>query len=107
MTEIARLSPYNIKDDLVRAALYREVRAGSDSWPQYEIQPDETLRPELIAHRHYGTDELKWVVLVATHLDDYRQELVSGEIIRLPPSTWIREKIRFYQSRASLIARKG
>lgn len=103
----ARLSPYNVTNDLVRAALYREIRAGSDEWPQYEIQPDETLRPELIAHRHYGTDELKWVVLVATQLDDYREELLSGEIIRLPPSTWIREKIIFYQNRASLIAGKA
>jgi len=62
------------------------------------------MRPELVAYRHYGTDELKWVILVAAQLDDYREELEAGEIIHLPPSTWIREKIKFYQGRANAIA---
>jgi hypothetical protein len=102
-TEISRLSPYNVTDTIVRAALYREIRAGSDDWPKYEIQPDEILRPELTAYRHYGTDELKWVVLIAAHLDDYREALPEGETISLPPSAWIRERIIYYQGQAAAI----
>jgi hypothetical protein len=106
MTEIARLSPYNVPDPLVRAALYREIRDGSDSWPKYEIQPDEVLRPELVAYRHYGTDALKWVVLVVAGLDDYRERLAEGETISLPPSTWIRERILHYQAVSTRIDRR-
>ncbi|MFZ4440070.1 MAG: hypothetical protein ACOYOS_16710 [Syntrophales bacterium] len=93
---IARLSPYNITDDILRSDLYREVKAGDDTWLAYEIQPDEILRPELIAYRRYGTDLLKWVVMIAAGLDDMREPLEAGTSIRLPPTVWIRERIRYY-----------
>jgi len=96
MTTISRLSPYNIPDDLIRSDLYLEIRNGSDTWAAYEIQPDEALRPELIAHRFYGTDLLKWVVLIAAGLDDMREQLDVGTTIRLPPTSWIRERIKYY-----------
>ena len=55
-----RLSPENIKDVLLRAELYREIRAAQTkdlekNWFTYEIQPSETLMPELIAYRAYRT----------------------------------------------------
>lgn len=96
MSQISRLSPYNIADDLTRAELYREVRAGDPSWPEREVRLDETLKPELLAYRHYGTDELKWVVLIVAGLDDMREALEAGSVLRLPPVTWIRERIRFH-----------
>ena len=58
-----RLSPENIKDVLHRAELYREIRAAQTkdlekNWFTYEIQPSETLMPELIAYRAYSMDEM-------------------------------------------------
>jgi hypothetical protein len=97
MADLSRLSPYNIQDDLVRGELYREIRTGSNDWTQYEIKPDEIFRPELAAYRFYGTDELKWVVLVAAKLDDLREPLESGTVLLLPSSAWIRERIKYYQ----------
>jgi len=107
MTEISRLSPYNVTDTVVRAALCKKIREGSDNWLKHEIQPDEVLRPELISYRRYGTDQLKWVVLIAAGLDDYRESLTDGETISLPPSTWVRERIQHYQGRAEFIAGKA
>ncbi|MBF0121262.1 MAG: hypothetical protein HQK79_20705 [Desulfobacterales bacterium] len=96
MAEISRLSPYNIKEDLIRVELYREIRKGEDDWYLYEIQVDEVLRPELIAYRVYGTDLLKWVILISAGLDDMREPLKAGELIKLPPLAWIRQRIKFY-----------
>jgi hypothetical protein len=96
MKTISRLSPYNITDDLLRSDLYREIRKGDDAWPSYEIQPDEVFMPELVAHRFYGTDILKWVVLIAAAMDDMREVLEAGTTIKLPPTVWIRERIKHY-----------
>jgi hypothetical protein len=95
-TTLSRLSPYNVTDDILRSDLYREIRQGNDSWPTYEIQPDEALMPELTAYRAYGTDQLKWVVLIAAGLDDMREQMEAGTKIKLPPTVWIRERIKYY-----------
>lgn len=91
-----RLSPYNIQDDLIRVDLYREIKAGNPDWPLYEIQMDEVLRPELTAYRHYGTDSLKWVILLVAGIDDMREAMEAGVKLRLPPKVWIRQRIRYY-----------
>lgn len=99
ITTRPRLSPYNITDDLIRANLYKEIRQGQvkdNDWTPHEIQLDEILMPELIAYRRYGTDQLKWVILIAAGLDDMREPLDSGTVIKLPPVMWIRERIKFY-----------
>ena len=96
-----RLSPLNIEDPLVRVELYREIRqaqaAPPSDWTEYEIQPADTLMPELIAYKVYKLDTLKWAVMVAAALDDPRERLASGERIFLPPTAWIRERIKHYQ----------
>jgi hypothetical protein len=97
---LSRLSPYNINDTLHRAELYREIRNGAENqtegWTEYEIQPDERLMPELIAHRFYGTDKLKWAVMVVAQLDDLREALPVGETIWLPPIVWVRQRIKYH-----------
>jgi len=95
-TKLDRLSPYNIAEDLVRVELYREIKAGDPSWPTYDVRLDEVLRPELTAYRFYGTDTLKWVILLVAGLDDYRAKMEAGQTLRLPPSVWIRNRIRYY-----------
>jgi len=107
VTTIARLSPYNITDPLIRSALYREIRAGNPNWPVYTIQPDEVLRPELAAYRHYGNEDMKWVVLIVTGLDDFRESLEGGEQISLPPAVWVRERIQYYTKRGRVIASRA
>jgi hypothetical protein len=52
--------------------------------------------PELIAHRFYGTDKLKWVVMVVAQLDDLREALPVGETIWLPPIVWVRQRIKYH-----------
>lgn len=95
---LSRLSPYNIADDLIRNELYREIRAASTDWTTYIIEPDETLRPDLAAYRAYGTDECKWVIMIAAKLDDPRDEMTAGTELRLPTHAWLRERIKYYQS---------
>lgn len=94
---MGRMSPYNITDPLVRAELYREIRKGDKSWPTYETQPAEALFPELAAFRHYGIEGLKWVVMIASGLDDPRATMESGITLQLPPVTWIRQRINHYK----------
>jgi hypothetical protein len=98
MAALSRLSPYNIDDDLRRVALYREIRDGQSNreWLAYEIQPADILRPELIAYKVYGNAELKWLVLIAAGLDDMRERLAAGTLLRLPSPAWIRQKIKQY-----------
>jgi len=97
---ISRLSPYNIKDTLRRGELYRDIRDGAKAkisgWMEYEIQQDERLSPELISYRVYGTDELKWLIVVIAELDDIREALPVGETIRLPGVVWVRQRIRHH-----------
>ncbi len=98
-TEISRLSPYNITDPLIRNELYREIRKGqieNNGWLEYEIKPDERLRPELAGYRVYGSNDMKWVIMIAAGLDDMRGELEEGSMIKLPEAAWIRERILYY-----------
>jgi len=97
--DLSRLSPYNIEDDLLRTELYREIRAGADDWTQYTVLPDEILMPELVAYRHYGSRDLKWVILIAAGLDDMRGVLEAGTVLSLPTLPWIRQRIRYYKTR--------
>lgn len=96
----SRLSPYNITDDLYRAKLYKEIREGqgANEWPVYEVQPADSLRPELIAYKVYGTAEMKWLVMVAASLDDMRERIESGSSLRLPSATWVRQRIKYYSA---------
>lgn len=98
----SRLSPYNITDPLVRNELYREIRTGqtlANGWTEYEIQPDERFRPELAGYRVYGSNDMKWIIMIAAGLDDMRGTLQEGVTIKLPGAAWIRERILYYQGR--------
>ncbi len=102
--KISRLSPYNIKDALLRARLYEEIRDRQvgdyeDDWALYEVQPADALTPEFVAYKVYQDDKLKWVVLIAAHLDDMRERLDVGVILKLPPTYWLRQRIRYYSDK--------
>lgn len=99
-----RMSPENIHDVLIRAELYREIRAAQTSdtlrkdWGVYTVQPADALMPELIAYKVYTMDTLKWVILIAAGLDDPRERLEAGTVLYLPSRAWIRERIKLYMA---------
>lgn len=103
MTQLSdRFKPDNIPDPMIRARLYNDIRRGrprgdSGSWNERVIAPGERLLPELIAFREYGDHRLKWVVLAAASMDDYRLPLESGETLRLPSIEWLRDRFRHYE----------
>ena len=97
------LSPLNIQDPLLRAEFFREIRlAQTDSkyrdseWQAYTIQPADILSPELIAWKVLQVDTVKWLVLIACSLDDSRERMNAGDVIYIPSTYWIRERIRYY-----------
>lgn len=97
-----RFKPDNIADPMVRARLYRDIRCGrprgdAGSWTDRVIAPGERLFPELLALRVYGDHRLKWVVLAAAAMDDYRLPLESGETLKLPSIEWLRDRFRHYE----------
>ena len=100
MAKLARLSPLNIRDDLIRARFYLEVRNGQAvsnvDWDEWEVSLDELTKPELISMRYYGTPQLKHVVAIAANLDDLRGEIQPGITIKLPPAKWVRQRIRYF-----------
>ncbi|MCC8380062.1 hypothetical protein [Xenorhabdus sp. PB30.3] len=96
MTQISRLSPLNIQDELIRARFYKELRDGLFEWEEWEVSLDEIRMPELISLRYYGTTSLKKVVAVCAGLDDMRENLGAGSLIKLPTILWVRTRIRYY-----------
>lgn len=100
---LSRLSPYNIMDPLIRNELYREIRQGqtlNNEWTEYELKPDERLRPELAGYRVYGNDNMKWIIVIAAGLDDLREPMQEGGTIKLPSAAWIRERILYWQNKS-------
>lgn len=96
MTQLSRLSPFNIQDELIRARFYRELRDGLFEWEEWEVSIDEIRMPELVSLRYYGTESLKKIVAVCAGLDDMREYLEAGSMIRLPTIKWVRTRIRYY-----------
>ena len=96
-----RFSPDQITDPLMRLRMYREIRQQTPlihrkHWAEHTIAPSEVLAPDLIAYRVYQNKNLKWVVLAAAGLDDYRRTLESGDTLMLPDLEWLRDRIRYY-----------
>lgn len=102
-----RLDPSRVNCPIMRGRLYREIRQQSprvslEAWTQHTIAPSERLMPELVALRVYQDHRLKWVVLAAAGLDDYREALESGEALELPSIEWLRDRIRHYERMAKV-----
>lgn len=105
-----RLSPLNIDDPLLRAELFREIRQAQenpskldgDYWGSYTIQVADVLFPELVAYKIYGLDTLKWVITVATGLDDTRDKMEAGTVIYVPTAAYLRERIKHYTEMADM-----
>lgn len=99
----SRINPMLINDPLYRAKLYDEIRRPKENdlnFSDYEISVQEALLPEIAAVRFWNDETLSWVVMVAAELDDPRREIEAGITVRLPSVTWLRNRIRYYQTMA-------
>lgn len=100
MNEHSRVSDMSISDDVIRAELYKRIfnyldnKANIGNISIYTIKEDEKQRPDLVAHRHYGTHDLAWAVSLVSGLDDPCEDLPVGFEIELPPQSVIRTMIR-------------
>ncbi|EIA0033893.1 hypothetical protein K6Z85_004474 [Salmonella enterica] len=98
---LSRYDDRNITDPILRAELRKEVLAMCESNDQnltnYYVLPDEEYRPDLLAFRVWGTEDLRWVVTLASGNEDESQPMVIGRKLKLPPAAWIREMIRHFQ----------
>lgn len=92
-----RLSPYNIKDPLIRASLYKEWRTGHYGQDEYEVSLDEVAMPELIALRYHSTPRTKLTIAICSELDDLRDEIKPAKVMKLPSNIEIRDRVRYYQ----------
>ena len=107
MTELSRLSPLNIEDDILRSYLFAAVLdyvedESNREILEYEIRQDEAYRRDLAAYRVYGSAELRWVFSVVADVEDEADPLPVGTVLRLPPAAWLRETIRHFAEEGGL-----
>lgn len=97
---LSRLDNQLIEDPVLRSYLFRVIKEKADSYDtslvRHYITEDETLRPDLVSYRVYGTKELQWVVTLLSGNEDPGAEMTSGTEIRFPALSWIREQIRHF-----------
>ncbi len=101
MTDLSRLSPLNIDDDILRSYLFASLRAyvadeSNADVLEYEIRQDEEYRRDLSAYRVYGNADLRWVFSVVADVEDEADPMPVGTVLRLPTAAWLREEIRHF-----------
>lgn len=101
MTDLSRLSPLNVADDILRSYLFAAVLAhvndgSQDEILEYEVRQDEAYRRDLAAGRVYGNADLRWVFSVVADVEDEAEPLPVGVVLRLPTASWLRETIRHF-----------
>ena len=74
--------------DLLSNQLYRDV------WPEtgmkFIVQSTDVARPDLMAARILGAQELWWVLLKYNDIDDPWNELYPGQVLKIPDDNAIR-----------------
>lgn len=102
MSTYSRLDDRYIDDDVIRSFMHNEVVAKSTSQDidlkSHDITPDEEYRPDLVAYRIWGTEELRWAVRIIAGTEAEWDPLPVGAIIYAPPLAWLRDRIRHFAS---------
>lgn len=97
---ISRLDDRSVADPIIRAYMHQAVVAKCNSYDSdlipHDIALDEIYRPDLIAHRVWGTVELRWVITRVCGQEDESEALPVGTTLFLPELAWIREQINIY-----------
>ncbi|MCZ4061173.1 baseplate protein [Pantoea sp. LMR881] len=100
MSDYSRLDDRYIDDPVIRSFMHNEVVAKSTSQDSdlygYDIKPEEEYRPDLVAHRVWGTDELRWAVRTIAGTEAEWDPLPVGETLYMPPLAWLRDRIRHF-----------
>lgn len=60
---------------------------------EYEIKPDVAGRPDILAHKVYGTTSLWWVFALRNPdtLKDPVRDFTAGKVIKLPSSEAVKQ----------------
>lgn len=99
---ISRLDDRNVSDPIIRAYMHQAIVAKCNSYDSdlipHDITQDEIYRPDLIAQRVWGTDELRWVITRVCGQEDESEALPVGKALFLPELAWIREQINIYST---------
>ena len=62
----------------------RNILAHDPSDIFFDVNSDTAFRPDLIAHRVYGSSTYMWVVLQFNNIIDINEELTIGTVLKLP-----------------------
>ena len=100
---LSRLSDENIQSIVLRSMLHDEIRNyRANDAIRYVTRPDEAIRADLTAYRVYNNVDLMWCCQIVSGYDDLSLTQAVGVELLFPPITWIRDRIRYYESRESL-----
>ncbi|QUM78777.1 baseplate wedge protein 53 (plasmid) [Moritella sp. 24] len=103
----SRLSDMSIEDDVLRVELYKKVlnyiesTANIDDIILYEVKEDEQHRPDLLAYRVFGNDDLRWLVMLVAGIDDDFEAIPAGYDLAFPPLAIVRTMIREVRDNAT------
>ena len=106
MSAYSRLDDRSIADPIIRSFMHNEVVAKSTSRDidlmNYDILPDEEYRPDLVAFRIWGVEELRWAVRIIAGTEAEYDPLPIGTTLTVPSMAWLRDRLRHYTSDAEV-----
>lgn len=50
----------------------------------YRVLGIDTMRPDLISYRHYGTPHFWWIIMLINGIDNPLTGIVAGQILKIP-----------------------
>lgn len=97
----SRLDNRSIEDPIIRAYMHREIIRQAELYDDennftYSIKADEVYRPDLVAHRAWGSADLRWVVDVLVGNEAETDPLPVGKDFTFPSAAFIRDRVRHY-----------
>ncbi|HFU2857304.1 TPA: baseplate protein [Enterobacter cloacae] len=107
MANYSRLDNRSVEDPIIRAYLHREIIRQSERYDDdtnfiYTIKSDEVYRPDLVAYRAWGSEDLRWVINVLAGNEAETDPLPVGQDLTLPSAAFIRDRVRHYTETAEI-----
>jgi len=50
----------------------------------YRVNGTDTMRPDIISYRHYGTVRFWWIIMLVNGIDNPLTDIVVGQILKIP-----------------------
>ena len=97
----SRLDNQSIEDPIIRAYMHREIIRQAELYDDennftYTIKPDEVYRPDLVAYRAWGAEDLRWAVVAIVGHESELEALPVGQDFTFPNAAFIRDRVRHY-----------